>query len=180
MQNTCPEPGTPGFEPGGRPSLTMRQTFALLMQIRLSWSFGVKFMAMSEKITLDVNPETVSYIINLARELYAREEISVADQDPLDTKKDWELEALSERKVDPVYLELRNAIEDLEPDQQVQLVALTWLGRGSFSNWDSAFEEARDNWNSNSANYLIGTPLLPDYLEEGLNQIGYFGEDIEI
>jgi hypothetical protein len=28
--------------------------------------------------------------------------------------------------------------------------------------------------------YLIGTPLLADYLEEGLSQLGYSLEDFEI
>jgi Protein of unknown function (DUF3775) len=28
--------------------------------------------------------------------------------------------------------------------------------------------------------YLIGTPLLGDYLEEGLSQLGYSIEDLEI
>ena len=37
----------------------------------------------------------------------------------------------------------------------------------------AALKEAGDNWNSNTADYLIGTPLIADYLEEGLNQLGY-------
>lgn len=134
---------------------------------------------MNDKVTLDINPETVSYIVNLAREFYAEEQMAVAEQEP-DTRDNFEAGSAPQRKIDPVYVEFKTAIEDLEPDQQIQLVALMWLGRGSFSDWDSAVAEARDNWNSKTADYLIGTPLLSDYLEEGLNQLGYFGEDFEV
>jgi len=34
---------------------------------------------------------------------------------------------------DFAYEELKTTIEDLEPDQQVCLVALMWLGRGDFT-----------------------------------------------
>ena len=134
---------------------------------------------MNDKATLDINPETVSYLANLARDFHAQEQVSIPDQ-PLGDIDEWSVEALAYHRDDPIYSEMKTAIEDLEPDQQVQLVALMWLGRGSFSDWDSAVEEARDNWNSKTADYLIGTPLLSDYLEEGLNQVGYFSEDFEV
>lgn len=134
---------------------------------------------MNDKVTLDINPETVSYIVNLAREFYAEEQMAVAEQEPA-TRDNFEAGSAPQQKIDPVYVEFKTAIEDLEPDQQIQLVALMWLGRGSFSDWDSAVAEACDNWNSKTADYLIGTPLLSDYLEEGLSQLGYFGEDFEV
>jgi len=68
--------------------------------------------------------------------------------------------------------ELRN---DLEPEQQVQLAALFWLRRGDYGvdEWD----EARRNWNACTADDLIAHPLLANYFEEGLNGLGYPGED---
>ena len=134
---------------------------------------------MNDKATLDINPETVGYIANMAREFHTKEHVLIQGQ-PLDDIDEWQVEALADHQDDPIYSEMKTAIEDLEPDQQVQLVALMWLGRGSFSDWDSAIEEARDNWNSQTADYLIGTPLLSDYLGEGLNQVGYFSEDSEV
>lgn len=134
---------------------------------------------MNDKTTLDINPETVSYIVNLARDFYAKEQISDLEEQEPNVQEGWE-DTIREQQIDPVHAELKTAIEDLEPDQQVQLVALMWLGRGSFSEWDSAMKEAGDNWNSKTADYLIGTPLLSDYLEEGLNQLGYVGEDYEV
>lgn len=134
---------------------------------------------MNDRTTLDINPETVSYIVNLARDFYAKEQITDLDEPEPNVQEGWTGSA-QENHIDPVHAELKTAIEDLEPDQQVQLVALMWLGRGSFSDWESAVKEAGDNWNSKTADYLIGTPLLSDYLEEGLNQLGYVGEDYEV
>ena len=91
-----------------------------------------------------------------------------------------ELAALAPGDVIPeqAHDELRAAIDDLEPDQQICLVALMWLGRGdyTFDEWDNALEDARAAFNARTADYLIGTPLLADYLEEGLQLHGYESE----
>ena len=129
---------------------------------------------MNEELSLEINPDTVRYIINMAREFHVQEQASIPE-DPMNPSGDWAMQVLASQEGDSTQDELRIAIQDLEPDQQVQLVALMWLGRGSFSveEWEAALKEAGDNWNTNTAGYLIGTPLVADYLEEGLNQIGY-------
>ena len=43
-----------------------------------------------------------------------------------------------------------------------------------------ALEEAGRIHDEKETDYLIGTPLLADYLEEGLSQLGYSLEDFEI
>ena len=50
------------------------------------------------------------------------------------------------------------------------MVALMWVGRGDFAaeEWDSARAEAADRWTPRTAEYLLGTPLVADYLSEGL------------
>ena len=47
-----------------------------------------------------------------------------------------------------------------------------WLGRGDYSldEWDDAIAYAQDTWTDHTADYLIGTALLADYLQEGLGQ----------
>jgi len=129
---------------------------------------------MSEEISLDINPETVRYINDMAREFHAQEQVSIPE-DPMNPSDDWAMQVLAAHEGDSTQDALRIVIQDLEPDQQVQLVALMWVGRGSFSveEWDLALKTASDNWNANTAGYLIGTPLVADYLEEGLNQLGY-------
>jgi len=129
---------------------------------------------MNDNINLELNPETVRYIISMAREFHVQEQVSIPEE-AMSPSDDWAMQVLANHDGDSTQDELTIAIQDLEPDQQVQLVALMWLGRGSFAidEWDAALKEAGDNWNTNTAEYLIGTPLVADYLEEGLNQLGY-------
>ncbi|MCB1991069.1 MAG: DUF3775 domain-containing protein, partial [Geminicoccaceae bacterium] len=70
--------------------------------------------------------------------------------------------------------ELRSLIDDLNDDEQVELVALAWLGRGSYGieEWAEAQAEARRAHNKRTAQYLLGMPLLADYLDEGLAAFG--------
>ncbi|ODS02294.1 hypothetical protein AUC71_01870 [Methyloceanibacter marginalis] len=77
--------------------------------------------------------------------------------------------------------ELKEFIHDLNEDEQVSLVALAWIGRGSFSadELEEALETARSERTNRTEDYLIGMPLLPDYLEEGLDALGYSVEDAE-
>ena len=121
---------------------------------------------------LDLNPETIEQIIDRAHQYQMRD--GMEDDSDDDTP---DIDALGDTLVpdqeDPVYLELKSAIDDLEPDQQVSLVALMWLGRGDFSveDWAQALQRAGQEWNSRTADYLVRTPLLADYLSEGLEQI---------
>ena len=135
---------------------------------------------MNEKTKLDINPETIGYIATMAREFHAKEEVSIAEE-PLSPTSDWAMQILADHIDDPTYNELKSTIDDLEPGQQVQLVALMWLGRGTFSidEWEEAVQEAGDQWTKQSSDYLIGTPLLANYLEEGLSLFGYTLEDYE-
>ena len=70
---------------------------------------------------------------------------------------------------DPTYQELLEMIRNLDEDEQIQLVALAWLGRGTFdaADWKDAVKQARAAHNNRTAEYLVGLPLLGDYLEEG-------------
>ena len=67
-----------------------------------------------------------------------------------------------------------SAIWALNEDEQIDLVALAWLGRGDgeLENWDDLRGEASRAHNDRTADYLLGMPLLADYLEEGLSQFG--------
>lgn len=120
---------------------------------------------------IDLNPEIVQFIIEKAREFHVREEIGATDEpDP----GDWRTQSLGRYAGDPAFQQLKIAIEDLEPDQQVTLVALMWVGRGDYGpdEWAVALQRAGDSWNERTAEYLIGTPLLADYLAMGLEQVG--------
>ena len=82
----------------------------------------------------------------------------------------------------PTRQELVDAINGLGDPERIELLALTWLGRADYSKeeWGQALEEAGRIHEEKETDYLIGTPLLADYLEEGLSQLGYSLEDFEI
>ena len=54
-------------------------------------------------------------------------------------------ETLENPEQDPVYEELREFIRSLDEDEQIALVALAWIGRGTYeaSAFDLAIAEAR-------------------------------------
>lgn len=82
---------------------------------------------------------------------------------------------------DPTYQELVEAIEDLNVDEQCRLVALAWIGRGTYdrADWTEALAAATDGHTEHTALYLTGMPLLGDYLEEGLAAFGMSCLDFE-
>ena len=74
------------------------------------------------------------------------------------------------RPGDPTREELAGAIRDLNEDERAELIALAWLGRGTYDldEWDEAVATARSEHGKRAAEYLLGLPLLGDYLEDGL------------
>lgn len=123
---------------------------------------------------LDVNPDTVCHLVQLAREFHAQEQV-VIPTDSGDASEDWHVQMLASHAGDSTLEEFRSVITDLEPDQQQQVVGLLWLGRGDYSleEWKEALSYASDAWNDTTADYLIAHPLLADYLLEGLSLMGY-------
>jgi hypothetical protein len=133
---------------------------------------------------MDIALEIVCHVIHRAREL-------VADLDPLEDEPgkraaDDAAEELSEEDEGGLsesaeYEELKEYIRNLHEDEQVELVALTWVGRGTYTaeDWDEAVEIARDEHAKNAARYLLSQPLLADELEEGLNEFDLSCEDVD-
>ncbi len=80
---------------------------------------------------------------------------------------------------DEVRSELATRIEDLEPDQQAQLVALMWVGRGDMEpeEWDEAVALAADRHEGATADYLLSHPHVADHLDEGLDRL-FDGSDL--
>lgn len=129
---------------------------------------------------LTIDPETVGYIIVKAREF----DLKVAPEEPdpgSNPADDKMIEVLEDRPDDPTYQELMSALESLNEDQLVDLVALLWIGRGDYESdeWENARSEAEAIRDKHIPSYLVGTPLLGDYLEEGLAKLGYsFDEEV--
>ena len=118
---------------------------------------------------LDIPSDKVGFIILKAREYDAKESDSDPDEGSNPTD-DGNADVLMDKSDDPVREELLGAIRDLPEDERLQLVALAWLGRGTYdlTEWDTALETARSEHKKRAAEYLLGLPLLGDYLEDGL------------
>jgi hypothetical protein len=127
---------------------------------------------------LTISPEQAFFIIVKAREF--DEQVESADPDSgSNPPDDREVDVLEEDADNPVQEELEEALDALNVDEQLDLIALTWLGRGEYSSFAEAREEASDMRDKHITEHLIGTPKLGDFLEEGLAQIGYSLEDFE-
>ena len=129
--------------------------------------------------SLELNPEIVQFIIDKVHEFHSRDDVMFPDEDEAEVlDEDWTEQFATDFAGDPYYRELTTAIDDLEPDQQMMLVALMWVGRGDYSleEWDEALEFAEETWTERTAEYLVGTPLLADYLAEGLQQFETDGD----
>jgi len=128
---------------------------------------------------LTISAEKVFYIIVKAREFDEK----VAPTDPesgSNPTDDRSVDVLESNADDPTSQELEGALAALNIDEQLDLLALTGLGRGDFLAFDQARREAEDVRDKHIPSYLIGTPKLGDYLEEGLAQLGYSLEEFEV
>ena len=101
-------------------------------------------------------------------------ELEAQERDFDELSEDIEDGLQEEGAADPAFLELMGFIGALSEEEQVALVALSWIGRGTYSadEVDDALDEARDAANDRTGEYLLGMPMLPDYLEEGMNILG--------
>jgi hypothetical protein len=123
---------------------------------------------------LSISPEKVFFIVSKTRQ----SEGSVIRSDPtFDTDDDMP----DNQGRDTDRSELSGFIRGLNVDEQIDLVALMWLGRGdgNLENWRDLRAEAARAHNNRTASYLTGTPMLADCLEEALSQFGKSFEDFE-
>ena len=129
---------------------------------------------------LAISPEKVCFVVVKAREFDVKDVVSNPDEGS-NASDDAMISVLEDRADDPVGQELRGFIGALTLDEQVDLVTLTWLGRGGgIEDWDQLRAEALGAHNKRTASYLLGIPLLADYLEEGLSQLGLSCEEFEM
>jgi len=134
-----------------------------------------------EPVELNVNPQKVCFIIVKAREFDAK--VDPAEADPgSNPSDDQDREILEDHADDPTLEELRGAIDNLDDDELVDVIALAWVGRGDFdrSEWLNARALARERHRHRSTRYLTGMPALGDYLEEGLAELGHSCSDSDM
>ncbi|MBV8802132.1 MAG: DUF3775 domain-containing protein [Gammaproteobacteria bacterium] len=128
-----------------------------------------------ENITLNINPETVRWIIMKVKEFSVKEAVTFPEKI---SQAEYGYDAsqiLADHIDDLTYREIIDTIKDLEPDQKIELIALLYIGRGDYSadDWQAACDEAENYFSSGLEHYLLSMPLLASYLEKGLEMLGY-------
>jgi hypothetical protein len=124
-----------------------------------------------DKVRLIVEKaRTVSAAVNEDYEDGAEHEVELGD----DARDNHHHDGLAEEATeDQTERELRQIIRELNVDEAAELIALVWIGRGDYdpAEFAEAVNQARQR-NYRPARYLLGMPMLGDWLEEGLEAIG--------
>jgi hypothetical protein len=124
--------------------------------------------------------ETICRLILRAKEMEAQIPAQDPDEDP-DNVDDYDdeggetLSVLEDELNDGVEEEVQALLDDLAEDQLAEIVALAWVGRGTYdmSEWDEAFGEANDLSGDERIAELLDMPLLGGHLEAGLAAFDY-------
>jgi hypothetical protein len=124
---------------------------------------------------LAISAEDVGFLIVKAREFDVKESNSDPDSGSNATDDNM-IDVLEDNGSDPVASEIAAFINGLSEEEKIDLVALMRLGRGdgTIEEWDDLRREAADERERNryTARYLLGEPLLGDYLADGLAAFG--------
>ena len=124
--------------------------------------------------------DTLCRLILRAKELEAQVPAMDPDDDP-DDVDDYDdgggetLSVLEDELNDSVEEEVQATLDDLAEDQLAEVVALAWVGRGTYdsSEWDEAFAEANELNGRERLDELMDMPLLAGHLEAGLAAFDY-------
>ena len=121
---------------------------------------------------LQIATAKVEQIIALARQF----DVQVApwdDASSADRENDM-ASSLELTEDDPAAAQLKSTIDSLNEDEQVSLVALMWIGRETYdpADLEEAISVARSERVNATSDYLLGVPLLANYLEAGLDKFG--------
>lgn len=138
--------------------------------------------AVEKEWDLTIDPETVRIFVLKAKA------ISAALNHEYEAGRDHDIEMdersrdshnhdglAEEESEDLTARELKALINDLNVDEAAELIALAWIGRGDYdaTEWADVVAEARERGRGKRASkYLLGMPMLGDWLEEGLEALG--------
>ena len=130
---------------------------------------------------LSISSEKVCFLIVKARE-FDVQDVDTELEDGSNASDDRQIDVLEESKDNPVAQELRVFIAELDADEKADVIGLMRLGRGdgTMEEWQALRDEGLREHEGRVAAYLMGEPLLSDYLEEGLSQFGFSCAEFEI
>ena len=130
---------------------------------------------------LSISSEKVCYLIVKARE-YDVEDVDTELEDGANATDDNMIDVLEESSDNPVEQEIRVFVAEMDEDEKADLIGLVRLGRGdgTMEDWEAMRDEGLREHGGNVTAFLMGEPLLGDYLEEGLSQFGMTCAEFEM
>jgi hypothetical protein len=127
---------------------------------------------------LRISTEKVCALIEAAREVAGKAPPTTGDHTT--TGDDSRLVTIEEPEgigedEDARRLEIVEFIAGLNVEEQVDLLALIFVGRGDFEadEWLDAVAEAEDRIAARDPDFMIGDAALPEYLGDGLEALGH-------
>jgi hypothetical protein len=131
---------------------------------------------------LGISANKVAHVIVRSREVDVKTDAWDEDADPDTAAGEADGETiLEDLPGDMTRQELREFLDALNEDEQASLIALAWIGRGTYAPGElgEAISTAKAEHGANASAYLFSLPLLPDYLEDGLEQLGFSAGEAE-
>ncbi len=127
---------------------------------------------------LRISTEKVCAFIEAAREVAGKVPSTAGDRTT--TGDDSELATIVDDPGQDFYerderrREMVEFVAGLNVEEQTDLLALIWLGRGDYdlAEWDDALAEAEARIAARDPDYMIGDAALPQYLGDGLEAFG--------
>jgi len=126
---------------------------------------------------LRISVEKVCALIEAARELAGKVPSTAGDRTT--TGDDSKLATIDEAEGIGEDQDARRSqtvefIAGLNVEEQADLLALIWLGRGDYDigEWDEALTEAEARIAARDPDYMIGDSALPEYLGDGIEAFG--------
>lgn len=121
---------------------------------------------------ISLNPDFLRSLVLKLRAVMAQEELVSPDSGSNPTD-DEGAAVLQDSPDNLTRAEIASEIEDLEPDQQAELVALMWVGRGDMEpeEWDEAVALALERRDRPTSDYLLSHPQVADDLVEGVDKL---------
>ena len=130
---------------------------------------------------LSISSEKVCFLIVKAREFDVQEGSTDPDSGS-NASDDRVIDVLEEGGENAVQQEIRTFVAEMDEEEKADLIGLLRLGRGdgTMEEWDEMRAEGFGEHAGNVAAYLMGEPMLGDYLEESLSQFGFSCAEFEI
>ena len=126
----------------------------------------------------EISAEKLTYVIAKAREMAGED----GGRGVNGSKRSVAVSAAGGEGCAAARAELAGFIDAMDEDEQCELIALAWIGRGKFTpeEWESALVEARNHLKQPTADYLLRNPRLAPHLESGLAEFNQTSDGFEL